>query len=173
MAIQARRIRPGDAGQLDRIFAGTPWARGPAFYERLASEHGDDDRCVLVGLSGGRPVGYCALLRQSPYPPFREGGVPEIQDLNVAPDFRRMGVASRILDHAERLAFRWGDSVGIGVGLHPGYRAAQRLYVLRSYVPDGNGVFYRGRFPQEGEQVVLDDDLVLYLMKKRLERPAV
>ena len=47
------------------------------------------------------------------------------------------------------------------------YRAAQRLYVLRGYVPDGNGVYCRGRFPQEGEQVRLDDDLVLYLVKRR------
>jgi hypothetical protein len=27
--------------------------------------------------------------------------------------------------------------------------------------------FCRGRFPQEGEQVTLDDDLILYLIKQR------
>ena len=36
---------------------------------------------------------------------------------------------------------------------------------LRAHVPDGCGVFQRGRFPREGETVVLDDDLILYPIK--------
>jgi len=108
-----------------------------------------------------------SLVLESNYPPFRERGVPEVIDLNVAPLSRQRGVASRILDEAERLAFEHSDAVGIGFGLHPGYRAAQRLYVLRGYVPDGHGVFCRGRFPEEGEQVTLNDDLVLHLIKRR------
>jgi GNAT superfamily N-acetyltransferase len=120
-------------------------------------------------LAAGRPVGFGSLLWQSNYPPFRESGTPEIHDLNVAPQARRQGVASAILDLAEGVALRRHDRVGIGVGLHPGYRAAQRLYVLRGYVPDGNGVFWNGRFPSEGEPVLLDDALVLYLLKERDE----
>jgi hypothetical protein len=84
-----------------------------------------------------------------------------------SPAFRHLGIASSILDQAERVVFERTDSVGIAFGLHPGYRAAQRLYVPRGYVPDGNGVYWRGRFPKEGEQIHLDDDLVLYLIKRR------
>ena len=54
---------------------------------------------------------------------------------------------------------------GIGVGLHPGYNQAQRLYVKRGYIPDGRGVTYRDRYVEEGTQVVLDDDLVLHFTK--------
>jgi hypothetical protein len=57
------------------------------------------------------------------------------------------------------------DTVGIGVGLHPGYNAAQRMYVLRGYAPDGQGVAYDTRYVAEGELVRFDDDLVLYLTK--------
>ena len=57
--------------------------------------------------------------------------------------------------------------IGIGFGLHPGYRAAQRLYPRRGYTPDGNGIYGNGRFPREREMVRLDDDLALYLTKPR------
>lgn len=62
---------------------------------------------------------------------------------------------------------RWSSSVvGIGVGLHPGYNAAQRLHSQRGYIPDGRGIRYRDRCLEEGAQIVLDDDLVLHLAKQ-------
>jgi len=56
--------------------------------------------------------------------------------------------------------------VAIGGGLHPGYNAPQRLYVLRGYVPDGLGVTYDDRYVEEGEAVRFDDLLVLHLIKR-------
>ena len=70
-----------------------------------------------------------------------------------------------LLDRAEAEVACRSDVVGIGVGLHPGYNDAQRLYVKRGYIPDGLGITYRDRYLREGEQVVLDDDLVLHLKK--------
>lgn len=84
----------------------------------------------------------------------------------MLPEFRRNGIGSLLLDEAEGIAATRGTSVGIGVGLHPGYNAAQRLYVKRGYVPDGFGVTYRNQFIQEGAVVVADDDLVLHFRKK-------
>lgn len=46
-------------------------------------------------------------------------------------------------DYAQ--AAETSDTVCLGVGLHSGYGAAQRMYVLRGYVPDGSGVWYEGR----------------------------
>jgi len=48
---------------------------------------------------------------------------------------------------------------------HAEYGPAQRLYGERGYVPDGRGVTIDAREPSEGETVVLDDSLVLTLMK--------
>jgi GNAT superfamily N-acetyltransferase len=166
MQIGVRCIRRGDAEHLHRIFTGSDaGARSQEYFERLVSLHNEGLRWVIVGLADGLPVAYGSLLSDSLYPPFRERGIPEISNLNVVPRFRRMGIASLMLDEAERQAFLRSDVVGIGFGLHPGYRAAQRLYVLRGYVPDGNGLYWVDRFPQEREQVTLDDDLVLYLEK--------
>ncbi len=172
MGIEARHICATDAELLQEAFTGTPWDRGLQFFQQLVLQHDEDSRRVWVGLSRGRPVAFGSLVRESDYPPFSEARIPEIQDLNVAPEFRRKGVASCILDEAERVAFQSSEFVGIGFGLHAGYGAAQRLYVLRGYVPDANGVFCADRFPQEGEHVALDDQLVLYLLKRGPTRHA-
>ena len=52
------------------------------------------------------------------------------------------------------------------MGLHAGYNAAQRLYVLRGYIPDGRGVTYRDQYVEQYVQVMLDDDLVLHLTRQ-------
>jgi len=59
----------------------------------------------------------------------------------------------------------------IGVGLHPGYKQAQKLYAKRGYIPDGRGVTYCDRYVEEGASVVLDDDLVLHLTKRLTQQP--
>jgi hypothetical protein len=91
--------------------------------------------------------------------------------LNVLPGFRRKGLATRLLDRAEEEISRRSSVAGIGVGLHPGYKQAQKLYVKRGYVPDGRGVTYRDRYVEEGASVVLDDDLVLHLTKRLTQQP--
>jgi len=163
---EVRALTSGDPESLSEAFLGTPWARPPDFFESLLAEHSQGSRTALVALLGSSLAGFTSIVWSSRYPHFRELGIPEIQDLNVVPALRRRGVATRLLDEAERQVEARSPRVGIGFGLHPGYRAAQQLYVRRGYVPDGRGVFYNGRYPEEGERVVLDDDLVLYLVKQ-------
>ena len=66
----------------------------------------------------------------------------------------------------EELAAETSDTVCLGVGLHSGYGAAQRMYVLRGYVPDGSGVWYEGRVWDQYAPCVNDDELNLFLSKK-------
>ena len=83
----------------------------------------------------------------------------------VLPKFRRRGAAAAIMDQAEELASERSDTIGIGVCLHVDYGAAQRMYVLRGYVPDGRGITSRHKRVSFGEQVRVDDDLVLWSTK--------
>ena len=55
---------------------------------------------------------------------------------------------------------------GIVVGLDPDYGPAQRLYVLRGYVPDGLGLYYKDHFVKYGEPITIDHNLGLYLTKE-------
>ena len=79
---------------------------------------------------------------------------------------RGRGVGSALMDAVEALAAEASDTVCLGVGLHSGYGAAQRMYVLRGYVPDGSGVWYEGHVLEQYVPCVNDDELVLYLSKK-------
>jgi ribosomal protein S18 acetylase RimI-like enzyme len=87
-------------------------------------------------------------------------------DFNVLPKFRRMGIGTHLIDTVEAEIAKTGPVAGIGVGLTPDYGAAQRLYVLRGYVPDGNGLTYQSHPVRHGQAIKADDNLVLYLTKE-------
>jgi GNAT superfamily N-acetyltransferase len=122
-------------------------------------------RDAWVAAWDGALAGIVTLHHNPLYVGIAGKGIPEVQDLMVVPAYRRRGVASRLLDRVEQSARARASQVAIGVGLHPGYNAAQRLYVLRGYVPDGLGVTYDDRYVEEGEAVRFDDLLVLHLLK--------
>lgn len=121
---------------------------------------------LLVAEEGSRLLGWCLFNRAPKYRPFQSLRIPEVQDLAVGLAFRRRGVATALLDHCEAGARAEGRTrIGIGVGLHAGYGAAQALYARRGYVPDGAGATY-DRAPVEPYALrPLDDHLCLMLVK--------
>jgi GNAT superfamily N-acetyltransferase len=106
------------------------------------------------------------LKWQSSYGPFNEKSIPEIKDLNVIPSFQRQGIGSQLLDVAEEVAKEHGNVVGIGVGLSKDYGQAQKLYINRGYIPDGEGLTYDYKPIHQGNTVAVDDELCLWLTKK-------
>jgi hypothetical protein len=42
----------------------------------------------------------------------------------------------------------------------------QRLYIKKGYLPDGKGISQNGKRLLRGENIIINDDLVLYLTKK-------
>jgi GNAT superfamily N-acetyltransferase len=164
-SVEVRLLRTLDAPAIAEAFAAIGWHKPVEQYLRYADEQQKGSRDCWVALVRGQFAGYVTLKRDSDAPGLVGRGTPEIQDLNVLPQFRRRGIGSQLLDCAEKAARSRSSVVGIGVGLHPGYNAAQRLYVKRGYVPDGLGVTHDGRYVQEGEQVPFDDGLVLHFTK--------
>ncbi len=162
-----RRIGADDPPVMAAAFASIGWSLSKPLrlFADYLQQHTDDRREVLVAVVGGEFAGYVTLTWKSRYQPFATNGVPEVQDLNVLPLFRRKGIATRLVAEAERVAFGRSPVVGIAVGLHPGYNAAQKMYVKCGYVPDGLGVTANDEFVREGQAVVMDDDLVLHLEK--------
>jgi GNAT superfamily N-acetyltransferase len=140
-------------------------------YERYLREQWEGRRSVLVAFLRGVFAGYLTINWHPDYSPFRETGTPEIQDFNVLPRFRRQGIGTRLMDEAERAVSQRSSVVGIGVGMSPDYGAAQRLYALRGYVPDGRGLAWDGRALPRGAAVTVDDGLSLYLTKDLADNP--
>jgi GNAT superfamily N-acetyltransferase len=151
-------------------FAQIGWNKPASLFEGYLKEQEAGERLVWVANVQNKFAGYATLKWQSQYPAFKEQNIPEIVDLNVLPDFSKMGIASLLLDRAEKEATTKSKVVGIGVGLYAGadggYGAAQRIYVKRGYIPDGKGVTYNYEPTIPGNGYPLDDDLVLWFTKK-------
>lgn len=69
------------------------------------------------------------------------------------------------MDIAEDVAKEKSEFVSLAVGLHSGYGSAQRMYVKRGYIPDGSGVWYKGKQLEQYSKCENDDDLTLYFLK--------
>jgi GNAT superfamily N-acetyltransferase len=161
-------IRPLAASDVQPIadaFARLGWNKPASQYERYLEEALKDIRTTLVATSHGQFAGYLTIKWQSGYPPFRDANIPELQDFNVLPEFRRRGIGARLMDETEVLVSARSTTVGLGVAFDPDYGSAQRLYVKRGYVPDGLGAMWNGARVKWGDSVRVDDDLVFYLTK--------
>ncbi len=161
------REMAGDIAQMiSSAFSAIGWNKPRSQYDRYYEEQKAGKRIVLVAFVDGEFSGYGNIVWESGCPSFRNKGIPEISDLNVLPCFRRRGIATALMDKAEGMISERSDSVGIGFGLYADYGAAQRMYVLRGYVPDGRGATYREVPVRGGQCVCADDDLIVWLTKQ-------
>jgi ribosomal protein S18 acetylase RimI-like enzyme len=166
MSITIKLLEARDIQNLADVFLNTVWKTPESFFKTLLDEQEISKRVVLVAYAGNELAGYVTIKWQSEYPLFAEKSIPEINDLRVLPEFRRRGVATALVDEAERRIFKRSPVAGIGVGLYPDYGPAQRMYVLRGYVPDGLGISYKNQPVRPGSDVCVDDELILYFTKE-------
>jgi len=138
-ALEIRRMREEDPPFIAEAFA--HMNKTPEQFERYWRENIEGGRVTLVALLDGLVVGYANVIWETDYAPFREMGIPEIQDMNTVSGLRRNGIGTRMIVEAEVIVRKAGRRVvGIGVGATPDYAIAQRLYPSLGYVPDGTGV---------------------------------
>jgi GNAT superfamily N-acetyltransferase len=166
VAARIRLFERQDIPEIAQAFEQLGWNKPASQYERYLMEQVLKIRDVYIARVEGQFAGYLTICWQSTYAPFREKKIPEIMDFNVLPKFRRLGVGTQLMDKAEAEVTRASPVAGIGVGMTPDYGAAQKLYILRGYIPDGNGLYYRGRPIQYGDAIKVDDYLALYLTKE-------
>lgn len=161
-----RNMEPSDARPLTDGELAQGWHADIAKYETRLSDQAAG-RCVsLVAEYEGRPVGYVNVYPGRDAGPFAGSGLPEIVDFGVLQKYQRQGIGGKLMDVAEQIAGQYADAVFLSVGLHNGYGSAQRMYVKRGYIPDGSGVWYRGKPCTPYDTIYTnDDDMVLYLSK--------
>ncbi len=160
-----RELAEADCPVIAAAFAAQGWNKPLSQYLAYHQESIQGKRTVLIAEESGVFAGYVTIVWESGYPPFRDASIPEIVDFNVLIAYRRRGIGAALLDEAERRIAQRSNMVGIGVGMTGDYGPAQILYVRRGYIPDGRGLFQDGRHLAYGEQVVVNDDLALYLTK--------
>lgn len=174
MAISIEFLTAENANSLQRLIDDMGLGKDSGYVQRCVDKsedksegkNGDSERITLLAHWGGDLVGFCILNFRPAYAPFYRFSIPEFQDLNTHPDHRRKGVAAALIDECERLARERGaNALGLGVGLHAGYGNAQRLYVKKGYVPDGQGVVYDAQGVKPYDIRPVDDELCLMMVK--------
>lgn len=132
------------------------------YFEQLFEE----DTKILMAECDGAVCGFCLFNERPRYSLYRTLGIPEIQDLNVIPAYRRRGIATALIKWCEGLARAKGcEQIGIAVGLFKEYGPAQILYATLGYLPDGNGATYDREGVTPYTPYMMDDDLSLMLVK--------
>jgi len=161
---QIRAADAKDIPALERAAAGMGGKKQAGYFERCLAE-----RLVFLAEDNGEPAGFVMLNWSPLYAPFRSAGIPEIQDLGVTPDFRRRGIGAALIAHCENAAKAAGKAaIGVGVGLHGGFGAAQRLYAAKGYMPDGAGAVYDETPVRFADIRPVDDLLNLKMLKSIL-----
>lgn len=163
--VSYRSLEATDAPTIAGAFQALGCDKPASLFERYFADQEAGLRDCWVAWSEGCVAGYVTLHWQPLYPGIAGKGIPEIQDLNVLPRYRRRGVASRLLSLCEAEAAAHGHVVAIGVGLAPGDEAARRLYAKRGYVPDGLGVTQDDEYVPQRVSPPLGEPLVLHLLK--------
>ena len=161
-----RLLEERDIPEIAQAFQQLGWKKPASQYQRYYREQLEKVRDVYLAFVEGAFAGYLTICWTSNYEPFREVSIPEIVDFNVLPNYRRQGIGTQLMDKAEREIAKVSPVAGIGVGMDSNYGAAQKLYVLRGYIPDGRGLHYKGHYPVYGEKIRIDDSLAIYLTKK-------
>lgn len=141
------------------------WTKVSGYFASCCDLQEKGELVLLVAVDGDKYVGHLKIIWLPSYVNFRENKIPEIQDLNVLASYRRQGIATMLVDEAEAIIGERSNIAGIGFGLYADYGAAQRMYILRGYVPDGKGLAYHDSYVSPNQVVHVDDDLVLYLIK--------
>lgn len=164
--LSIRLLESRNIPQIAEAFAKLGWHKPASQYEQYLLEQKLDRRNVYVAFVADKFAGYVTVCWVSSYESFRSANIPEIVDFNVLPEFRRQHIGTVLMDKAENEIAQVSRIAGIGVGMTADYGAAQRMYVLRGYIPDGRGLHHKDRPLYYGEQVTVDDDLALFFTKE-------
>lgn len=164
--IEIKRADPDDLTVLNDMAQALDTPKLDRYFEDCFVQQGQGKREIFIIFEKNVPAGYVIFNRDPRYSLYKRLQIPEIQDLNVLPSHRKQGLATRLIGYCEDFArVENYEDIGISVGLHSGFGAAQRLYCKLGYIPDGNGVTYDRETVRAGEMRAVDDLLCLMMVK--------
>lgn len=163
-----RELIDEDFDDLDKHFGPLTRYKNPmSKWQQYLHMQNSSERVVNVIEKDNQVIGIATLKFKSDYPAFRNHKIPEINDLLIAKEHRKLGYGTSLIASLEMIAKNAGyKTMGIGVGLYQDYGNAQRLYFKLGYIPDGNGVSYQDHLVVPGNKYPVDDELILWLTKK-------
>jgi GNAT superfamily N-acetyltransferase len=161
-----RKATENDIGNLSGYFMEVGWNKPISQFEKYIAEQEKGDREFLLAISEKQYAGYITIVWDSDYFYFKEKQIPELVDLNVHPNHQRNRIGTQLIEYSEHVVANRSMVIGLGVGLAPGYNAAQRLYAKLGYSLDGNGIEFEGKPVTYGQAVTVNDSLIIHLTKR-------
>jgi len=148
--VSVRELEPSDVRHVDQFLP----------LSRLSEQTGKAST-YLVAWDGRDPIGHVHIAWTETHL-----GVPELQDVFVAAERRREGVASLLTRAAEaRVRARGWETISLSVS-QEGNQPARRLYAKLGYVEAATDpVRVSGPIVIRGQPLEVDDTLV-YLLKR-------
>lgn len=121
---------------------------------------------ALLALRNNEIAGYVFLYYKCRWGGLANCNLPCVIDLIVFEKYRKKGIATALMDIAEKIAKKHSHKVYLDVCLNSNYGPAQRLYIKRGYVPDGKGVYYEEKVCETNAACKNNDELTLCLVKE-------
>lgn len=160
-----RVVQPSELAAVKQEVKTAFFSGDEATIEENFQDHANGASTTILGYEAGRLVGIVTIRWHSRYPPFRDRQIPLIQNIEIRYEDRGRGIGDQMMERAEQEIALRSPLAGICVGIFDAYGPAQRLYVKRGFVPDGRGVCNPQTPLQEGQQITVDHDLLLWLVK--------
>jgi hypothetical protein len=110
-----------------------PGTRKPLKLSLLDTDHDTGGSTTILEYEAGRLVGIVTIQWHSHYPPFRDCGIPLIQNIEIRYHQRGRGLGNALLERAEQEIAQRSPIAGLCVGIFDEYGRGQRLYIKRAY----------------------------------------
>jgi ribosomal protein S18 acetylase RimI-like enzyme len=164
--IDIRPLVPADIDSLVQLFPLDQREKLRTQWNAYYTQQTDGHRYTCIITKNGRVVGYGSLLAESEYTLFEQNDVLEICDIWIAPAERKQGLATLLITYFESIAQdEEAAHTGMSIGLTADWSAAHNLCIRLGYLPDGNGMTYKGIPVVKGTQYPVDDALRLWFVK--------
>jgi GNAT superfamily N-acetyltransferase len=160
-----RVVQPQEIAQAKQEVVAAFFSGDHALIDAHFADHENGASTTILGYEAGRLAGIVTIRWHARYPPFRDQHIPLIQNIEIRYQDRGRGLGGQMLERAEQEIALRSPLAGICVGIFDEYGPAQRLYSRRGFVPDGRGVCQGHRPLKHGEPILLDHDILLWLIK--------
>lgn len=159
------KLNKDHINKINKNFIEQNWDSRRDILNKYLIEQENNKRIILVYEVNKDCAGYITLVINPSTGPFKDTDIPEIVDFNVFEKYQKNGIGQKLLTEIIKLAKQFNNKVGIGVGLNPNYGNAQKLYVKNGFIPDGKGVYFKGKILEVNKNCLNNDDLAIYFLK--------
>jgi GNAT superfamily N-acetyltransferase len=165
MILTFRTVQPHEIAQVKREVKEAFFSGDDATINDHFQYHENGESTTILAYELARLVGIVTIRWHSRYPLFRERNIPLIQNIEIRYEDRGRGLGNAMLERAEQEIAQRSPLAGLVVGISEDYGPAQKLYAKRGYIPDGRGVCRDFTPLKIGDQVTVDHDIMLWLIK--------